>query len=117
MSKRPFYRSGALLALLVGLILVAPPSWRGFGRPANSAPIDPALYGALKWRLIGPFRAGRSIAAAGVAGELDTYYFGGVGGGVWKTTNSGRTWEPIFDSEPISSIGAIAVAPSNPNVI
>ncbi|HET7812861.1 MAG TPA: hypothetical protein VFL13_00655, partial [Candidatus Baltobacteraceae bacterium] len=73
-------------------------------------------YGALQWRNIGPVRAGRAITVAGVPGT-DTYYFGAVGGGVWKTENAGRTWTPIGDSLPVASIGAVAVAPSDPNVI
>ncbi len=82
-----------------------------------SAQVDPQLYSGLEWRLIGPFRAGRTVAACGVPGQPDTYYFGGVAGGVWRTTNSGRTWIPIFDSVKVGSIGAVAVAPSDPNVI
>jgi photosystem II stability/assembly factor-like uncharacterized protein len=84
---------------------------------AFSEQLDPSLYGGLRWRMIGPHRGGRTVAVSGVEGQPNVYYFGGVGGGVWKTTNSGVTWEPIFDSQPISSIGALAVAPSNPNVI
>ena len=76
----------------------------------------PGLSG-LRWRMIGPFRGGRSIAVSGVEGDPNTYYFGAVGGGVWKTTNGGITWKPIFDSQPIASIGALAVASSNPNII
>ncbi|HUY12001.1 MAG TPA: glycosyl hydrolase, partial [Terriglobia bacterium] len=71
----------------------------------------------MKWRLIGPFRGGRSIAVAGIAGNPEVYYFGGASGGVWKTTDGGVNWQPMFDKEPVSSIGAIAVAPSDPNVI
>jgi len=67
--------------------------------------------------MIGPFRAGRVNAVSGVLGEPDTFYFGSVGGGVWKTTNAGRTWNPIFDSATSASIGAIGVAPSNADVI
>src|SRR6266705_1897498 len=78
---------------------------------------DPSLYSGLHWRMIGPFRAGRVNAVSGVVGQPDTFYFGSVGGGVWKTTNAGRTWLPIFDSQPIASIGAVAVASSNPNVV
>ncbi len=78
---------------------------------------DPSLYSGLRWRLIGPFRAGRTNAVSGVVGQPDTFYFGSVGGGVWKTTNAGRTWTPVFDSASSASIGAIGVAPSNPNVI
>ena len=79
--------------------------------------LDPALYAGLRWRCIGPFRGGRALAAAGVPGQPNVFYFGAVGGGVWKTTDAGRVWKPIFDSAPIASIGALAVAPSNPNII
>ncbi len=75
------------------------------------------LLRPLQWRLIGPFRGGRAIAVSGVPGDPNTFYFGAVGGGVWKSTNVGRTWVPVFDSQPVASIGALAVAPSNPNVI
>jgi photosystem II stability/assembly factor-like uncharacterized protein len=71
----------------------------------------------MKWRLVGPFRGGRVLAVSGVPNDANTYYFGAVAGGVWKTTNGGITWTPLFDKEPVSSIGAIAVAPSDPNVI
>ncbi len=71
----------------------------------------------MKWRQIGPFRGGRALAIEGVPGEPNTYYFGAVAGGVWKTTDGGANWTPLFDKEAISSIGAIAVAPSDPNII
>jgi photosystem II stability/assembly factor-like uncharacterized protein len=79
--------------------------------------IDPKTYGGMKWRLIGPFRGGRAITVAGVPSQPYTYYFGAVSGGVWKTTDGGLTWDPLFDKQSISSIGAIAVADSDPNVI
>src|SRR5579863_8442967 len=104
-----------LLACLTGLIGTV--VFCGLGAAQSVPEISPNMYSGLKWRLIGPFRGGRSVAAAGVPSEPDTYYFGAVGGGVWKTINSGRTWQPIFDHEPVSSIGAIAVAPSDPKVI
>ena len=78
---------------------------------------DAGLYSGLRWRMIGPFRGGRVNAVSGVPGQPNTFYFGSVGGGVWKSTNSGRTWAPVFDSQPIASIGAIAVAPSNTNIV
>ncbi len=68
---------------------------------------------SLSWRNIGPFRGGRAIAVAGVPSEPNHFYFGSVNGGVWETNNAGRTWNPIFDSQNVGSIGAIAVAPSN----
>ena len=71
----------------------------------------------LKWRLIGPFRGGRVVAVAGVPGDSTTFYFGAVNGGIWKTTDAGTVWTPIFDNQPVGSIGAIAVAPSDPKTI
>ncbi len=85
--------------------------------PSPAQQVNPALFQDMKWRLVGPFRAGRSLTAVGLPANPSVYYFGAVGGGVWKSTNAGETWEPIFDSQPIASIGAIAVAPSNPNVV
>jgi photosystem II stability/assembly factor-like uncharacterized protein len=84
---------------------------------SRAATVDPALFQDLQWRLIGPFRGGRVLAVSGVPGEPEHFYFGSVNGGVWETRDAGRTWQPIFDEQPIGSIGAIAVAPSNPKVI
>jgi photosystem II stability/assembly factor-like uncharacterized protein len=71
----------------------------------------------MHWRMIGPFRGGRTRAAAGVPGQPNVFYIGQVDGGVWKSTDYGRTWEPIFDAQPSQSIGAIAVAPSNSSIV
>jgi photosystem II stability/assembly factor-like uncharacterized protein len=79
--------------------------------------VSPELFSGLKWRLIGPFRGGRVVAVAGVPGDATTFYFGGVNGGIWKTTDAGTVWTPIFDGQPIGSIGALAVAPSDSKVI
>ena len=83
----------------------------------NAQQLDPKLYQGLRWRLVGPFRGGRTVSVAGIPGNPNVYYFGGVGGGVWKTTNGGITWNPIFDSQNVASIGAITLAPSDPNTI
>jgi len=81
------------------------------------AAVDPTLFGDLHWRLLGPFRGGRVLAVSGVPKEPLHFYFGSVNGGVWETLDAGRTWQPIFDSQPIGSIGALAVAPSAPRTI
>src|SRR5579871_958510 len=77
----------------------------------------PPDLGGMRWRMIGPFRGGRSIAVAGIEGDPNIYYFGGVGGGIWKTTNGGITWKPIFDGQPIASIGALAISRFRPTTI
>src|SRR6266568_7188906 len=84
----------------------------------RSGPVDPRLLTGLVWRNVGPFRGGRISAASGVIGEPGVFYVGTPEGGVWKTTSAGATWYPIFDSiKGVSSIGAVEVAPSDPNVI
>jgi photosystem II stability/assembly factor-like uncharacterized protein len=84
---------------------------------AAAQTVPPSLLSGLQWRLIGPFRGGRVAAVSGVTGGGSVFYFGAVDGGVWKTTDAGVTWTPIFDGQPIASIGALAVAPSNPSVL
>jgi photosystem II stability/assembly factor-like uncharacterized protein len=84
---------------------------------AAHAQVDPRLYSDMKWREIGPMRAGRTRALTGVPSEPATLYLGAVNGGVWKTTDAGATWHSVWDSEPSGSIGSIAVSESNPNIV
>jgi photosystem II stability/assembly factor-like uncharacterized protein len=97
------------IILIVALLLLAP--------IAIAQQFDANLYSGLRWRMIGPFRGGRVNAVSGVPGQPDTFYFGSVGGGLWKSTNSGRTWTPVFDSATAASIGAIGVSSSNPSTV
>jgi photosystem II stability/assembly factor-like uncharacterized protein len=83
----------------------------------NAQVIDPALLQGLKYRNIGPHRAGRTVGVSGVASQPNVFYIGVNNGGVWKTNDYGQTWKPIFDSENTSSVGDVAVAASNPNVV
>jgi photosystem II stability/assembly factor-like uncharacterized protein len=98
-------------ALLLSLLPMSAP------RIAGAQQVSAQLLSGLRWRLVGPFRAGRVVAVSGVPGSETTFYFGGVDGGVWKTTDAGTVWAPVFDHEPVASVGAIAVAPSDPKTI
>ncbi len=105
----------SLQGLLVGVLLFAVfPSV-----PATQAPAagSASLFGELRWRSIGPFRGGRTRSGAGHPSRPFTFYVGVVNGGVWKTTDAGRTWVSVFDDQPTQSVGALAVAPSDPDVI
>jgi photosystem II stability/assembly factor-like uncharacterized protein len=84
---------------------------------ARPSPADPGFFKELRWRHIGPFRGGRTKAASGVPGQPNVFYIAATNGGVWKTTDYGTVWKPVFDDQPTGSIGALAVAPSNPNII
>ncbi len=109
---------------VVFLLVVAAATLRGSGQaarrppsPGPSAGFGPTLFEEMRWRCIGPFRASRTKAAVGIRQQPNVFLVGVVNGGVWKTTDYGRTWAPIFDDQPTGSIGAIAVAASNPDII
>src|SRR5437870_599158 len=78
--------------------------------------IDENLFGAMRWRQVGPFRGGRVLAVTGVPGEPNIFYFGAASGGIWRSTDAGANWEPLFDKESIASIGSIDVASSDHNI-
>ncbi len=109
MTARAFspHRLPAICLVVAGLLTLA-----------AASPLEPSLLAGLVWRNIGPFRGGRVAAVTGVIGETGTFYMGLPLGGVWKTTSAGTTWYPIFDDvKEASSVGAIQVAPSDPNII
>jgi photosystem II stability/assembly factor-like uncharacterized protein len=109
------FRSALVATLALTGVLAG--SIRLLGSSLAAQPFDSQLFQEMRWRLVGPFRGGRALAVTGVPGQPELFYFGAVGGGVWRTNDAGRTWNPIFDSQAIASIGAVAVAPSNPQVI
>jgi photosystem II stability/assembly factor-like uncharacterized protein len=107
-------RSSRAARITCALTVFAAGAINGEGAHAQSIP--ESSYAEMQWRMIGPFRAGKVNAVAGIPGNPAVYYFGANGGGVWKTTDGGTVWKPIFDKEPVAAIGALALAPSNPNI-
>src|SRR5262245_7197616 len=105
--------TSGLPALCVALVLPTIP----LAPAAGEDPVPPAAYADLFWRLAGPLRGGWATAACGVPGEPHTFYFGSADGGVWKTTDAGRTWQPLFQNESVAAIGALVVAPSDPKIL
>ena len=118
MMKRTSFSYTQIALLCMSLVFVSPTA---FGqrkkKKEKTAEINSALYSSVKYRELGPFRGGRSAAVTGVPGQPDLFYFGATGGGVWKTTDGGETYKNISDGYFGGSIGAIAVAKSDPNVI
>ena len=84
---------------------------------AAAQPFPESLYSEMRWRMIGPFRGGRTVAASGIPGNTNVFYVAASNGGVWKTTDAGRVWRPVFDAQPTGSIGVLAVAPSSPDTL
>ena len=117
MSRRSGFTC-LLLALLLILLSQGLAPGRAASAQAPAAPERPGPFGALQWRSLGPARGGRSIAVAGSSARPNEYYFGATGGGLWKTINGGATWSPVTDGQlTSSSVGAVSVAPSNPDIV
>jgi len=106
-----------LVITAAALAAVAASYSRPVAHAQTTGPLDQKLFADMRWRSIGPLRAGRTKSAAGHPSQPFTFYIGVCNGGVWKTTDAGRTWTPIFDSQPTGSIGSLVVAPSDPNVL
>jgi len=102
---------------LVLLIVLGLAPLLGLGSPLTAQQYSEDLFNEMHWRMIGPFRGGRTKPAVGIPDQPNVFYIGVVNGGVWKTTDFGRIWRPIFDDQPTGSIGAIAIAPSNPTIM
>ena len=112
------FRLPPLATLTATLVIASTLPAPSLAQTAAPPSVDPRLYSALTWRNVGPFRAGRVGAVSGAIGQPGVFYAGYPGGGLWKTASAGQTWYPVFDAiTAVSSIGAVEVAPSDPNVL
>ena len=105
------------LALSSKTLLLAAVALLASSAGATAQTVSPQSYRALHWRFVGPLRGGRTVGLSGVAAQPNVFYIAAVNGGIWRTQDAGHTWMPIFDGQPTGSIGALAVAPSDPRVI
>jgi len=110
-------RIGAAGKWFITGIIVATIFCGAFCAAANAQQWDQKFFSEMRWRCIGPFRGGRTVAISGVPHQPNVFYMAAVNGGVWKTADFGNTWSPIFDDQPTGSVGALALAPSDPNII
>ena len=106
MLRLPYFYLSALLVIVIFTV-----------QPSTAQPLDPSLFDCLQWRMIGPHRGGRTVGAVGDPSQPNVFYIGVNNGGVWKTTDYGRTWNPVFDDQPTGSVGDIVMAPSDPKTI
>src|SRR5258706_3674539 len=115
-QTKPERQSKAVKPTQTAPTTATPPDQKAAGEEESNKPED-KLFKGMKYRLIGPFRGGRSLTAAGIPGDPTTYYFGATGGGVWNATDGAKTWSPAFDKEGSGSIGSLAVANSDRSTI
>src|SRR6266704_1700234 len=114
--KDPISTEGTRMKRIAGMIIATLSLCAALAAQGQSSRPGADVYSRLRWRYVGP-EGNRTDAVAGVPGDGLVYYAGAASGGIWKTRDGGLHWDPIFDDQPVSSIGALAVAPSDPNIV